>query len=458
MSSQGTEHIDAELGLLLEQRSNLLVALKSNADLQETVTEAVERHIPKALAELDHVEELLQLAAEMHDSDAANVTLHRLPSSHDQMAAMPVLPAQFLARDDHTRRMADEVNELRTMLSHSSWSRSETLALRNAVLAECKRIAAYEFMQKRAPDPLSQVARMSDGTIENEYGRHPDIDWDAIKTTLPVDGRTSDECRTQWLEGPRRELDDDEVKDLRSAIETADSHSRFDWAAMVARSVNVERTGERDSTGRTTKGDSAPVRPWQLFAAWRAHIAANPATTYAHPHEPTSEIDEELLRLASVWGLDWHLLAEKMQRGTQAIKHRFVNVLQPTVALGRWSEEELERLKSACQGAHAEFDWLTIASAVGSRTAAQCKIKWSQYAGDPASKQNGQPSERDARFWTNAEDEELTAAVSEDAALHGAGVKGKWDRIASRLGKARTARGCKDHWAAMQRATKRQVE
>lgn len=258
---------EQELEFLIEQRRNFALAQQSNDVLQHKLRQTIEQG-PKALAELQQIEELLDLAEGMYESDITSRRIVRADSPSS--ASMPMFPG-LAASTPELKALQDELLGLKQLLIKSVWTRADDRCLEAAVLNKCRKLAAYKFQRERHPDPLGAVKAMdrealsqlslpgymrsdeqnSDSKDDSATGSasHNDpIQWDDIATTLAMtasaNAHTAQACRTRWLmvirpglnNGPWSEKEQERlfaaVDQMRGGAE------RIDWE-KAAKAVGV---------------------------------------------------------------------------------------------------------------------------------------------------------------------------------------------------------------------------
>lgn len=387
-----------ELIFLLDQRRRIALAREGNASLQETLAETI-KQAPLAQAELDGVEELLDLADAMHSYDTAQSSiLHCQPFLQ---ASLPLFPGL-----EKLTTVAAEVSDLKALLLNSIWNKADDRCLAEAVLNQCRKQAAYEFKADRScRDPLALVAQMSDEELallsvpkhmrpvqsqdsagessEDDSGRedatavvplgtrrHSEkIDWDEVSLSLSAaptaNAHTADACRTRWLMVARPGINDEawsekEIERLKQAVEehlnNFEGNSRLDWST-VAETIDVSVTSFVGRISRLrTIADTLPTlpqngrRPIDCLTAYQRL----PFVVRSAPHlntPPTFDqkgaYDDELLRQASIWGSQWGLLADKLNYNSSTIIDKFETALESENEAREWDKGEMQRLQEA---------------------------------------------------------------------------------------------------------------
>lgn len=197
--------------------------------------------------------------------------------------------------------------------------------------------------------------------------------------------------------------------------------------------------------------------------------------------------DEELLRMMSIWGINWPLISERLRRPTHSLQTRFTISLDTSIRRGPWQPEEIRRLYDAVheqvlaferangrienepqpdpaatatptptqdaaetssssaapsqaemqalqlKAAKVRLDWPLLAARVRTRSKLQCREKWLER---PA--QRGQ--------WTAEEDRRLAEAVRNK-------TEWTWAQVGRAVGN-RTGKQARDRWEAIQKNKK----
>lgn len=143
----------------------------------------------------------------------------------------------------------------------------------------------------------------------------------------------------------------------------------------------------------------------------------------------TAEEDRKLTYYVGKHGPgDWVTIALNLPGRTRnQCRHRWVEVLNPNISKGPWTADEDDLLR-AVVAREGSTDWVAVATHIAGRTGAQCRHRWKDVL-DPAI---------DKSPWTAEEDEKLLAYISK----HGTG---DWVSIARTL-PGRTRNQCRDRW------------
>jgi uncharacterized protein (DUF2237 family) len=143
-------------------------------------------------------------------------------------------------------------------------------------------------------------------------------------------------------------------------------------------------------------------------------------------------------RFGKMQRVDWITVASLVPGRTAAqCQGRWKKAFHPSVFLtavrtGKWTEDEDSKLKSSMQ-THGDQDWVTIAKMVSSRTNIQCRARWQDVVDPSITLRAGRMGK-----WTKNEDTKLKKSVQ----MHG----GKdWFAIAA-LVPGRTQKQCNQRW------------
>ncbi|PWN24838.1 hypothetical protein BDZ90DRAFT_263050 [Jaminaea rosea] len=452
----------ATLSELLEKRHRLSLALESNTRLQSSLCHAIE-DLPRSLVELSQVESVLDLAEELHTSDIAE---RSIVSTSTHSSSLPILGARLPA----VAQVNKELHDLREVTCRPAWNKVDDTALRRCVEAECKRLAAYEAAKLRNPDPLGYVASLSDEQLAR-CALGPGFDWHSLALRIAPKGstpaHTGAACSTRWImsvqKGPpsKMTLSPEQEAELRKLVNA--QGSRIDWHHVASQLVATH--------------PSLPVL--------EAHDALYSYTRLLPDQDEEMENhaaidDQELLRLISVFGFEWAILAERTRKRRSAVWDRFRRALKNTHTRGIWNEGELQRLRQGIEeqlatgevgGDLEKVDWTRVSILVGKRTPAQCRMRWKKRGaripwatksgeqpetnGEPASATATTSSSSSAAApprgksvrWTLDEDERLKAAIAQsDLQAAQPGKKHwSWQEIAKFVG-GRTALQASERW------------
>lgn len=177
--------------------------------------------------------------------------------------------------------------------------------------------------------------------------------WSLIAEKLKTN-RTPFQCLARYQRSLnasilKREWTEDEDAQLRSAVE---SFGESNW--QVVASTLEGRTGTQCSN-RWNK-TLHPTR--QRVGKWSA------------------DEDKRLKVAVTLFGRkNWHRLAQFVPGRTQAqCRERWVNILDPSLNRGAWTQEEDLKLKAAIR--EHGYCWSRIAACLNSRTDNQCRRRW----------------------------------------------------------------------------------
>lgn len=483
-------HDEQELVFLLEQRTRLALAQITNEELQASLRQGIESHIPGAIEELRQVEDLLDLADEIYERDNQETVLTDATQRDSTSGA--ILPLF------KTNLRCEDVLDLRALTTDSAWTKADEVELSRVVLAECMRRAAFEI-QRRHPrgtaNALLEVQKLtpeelSCWSLPEPQGSSDDpLNWETIASKVAISSpHTPSSCRTHWLMNLRPGLrgepwSESDLKILRDMVDRdASEDDRIDWHQVASHF-------------------RPPRQPAQCLAAYCQNFTLQPAKgpQPAAAAKRAAE-DEELLHLVSIWGFDWSLLSEKLQRSTTSIKKRFQIALDTQLTRGKWQTDEVERLHAAIREQVTSFeatlpapqsdaelslherslalslDWIRIAASVETRSPTQCREKWTDRqeqlrpdprtdgkgAGDPVSVvQQKRPR---AIKWSAEEDARLIEAMelsfaqaSSVASLKGTGGAWTWTQVGAHVGN-RNDKQARDRWSVVEKRTQSQED
>jgi hypothetical protein len=204
-------------------------------------------------------------------------------------------------------------------------------------------------------------------TCKKKHGKEYRIDWAAVATLVP--GRLETLCRNRWRDVLNPIIDrtnkhmgkwtDDEDIKLKDAVQT---HVGKDWGSIAAL-----------VPGRTRH---------QCCQRW--HDALNSSIDRASGRKGiwTKDEDSKLKDAVQMhggknWAATAALVLGRTKNQCSKRWHDFLDssVDQGTVRSGKWTEDEINKLKDAVQ-AHGGKNWDAIASLVPGRTKNQCCKRW----------------------------------------------------------------------------------
>jgi hypothetical protein len=142
----------------------------------------------------------------------------------------------------------------------------------------------------------------------------------------------------------------------------------------------------------------------------------------------TPEEDAKLMKGVQKYGKDWVAVAALVPgRTNERCRHRWVNSLNTSRKMGKWTPEEDAKLIDAVKE-HGNY-WPQVATLVPGRTTAQCRYRWAGSLDLNSKRKMGK--------WTAEEDAKLTSAVQK----HG----NYWVFVAM-LVPGRNNKDCRSRW------------
>ncbi|KAI0356567.1 hypothetical protein OH77DRAFT_1373697, partial [Trametes cingulata] len=255
----------------------------------------------------------------------------------------------------------------------------ELEALADAVRSENYRIYALQA-QAQGLQPFAGLVEPPAGFINtNKHG----IDWERVaqkvSSVSPSVQRTARECEIRWLGDRHPQFNDAqwtqaEIAKVRELVDGA-REGEIDWVEIA----------EKLGTGRT------PVDCMRHAIIRKTHSW-------------TPEADERLLQAVGIYGTDsWALVARWVSEDATAAQcqNRYTRTLDPTLKRGPWTPQEDERLKQAVEV--FGHSWIDVASFVEGRNNEQCRDRYQEYVN---------PSVAKGR-WTEEQDAALLKAVEQ---------------------------------------------
>ncbi|XP_059645652.1 uncharacterized protein LOC132287150 isoform X2 [Cornus florida] len=255
-------------------------------------------------------------------------------------------------------------------------------------------------------DSIIESIRDHDITHDNIRLFLPKVNWDQL-ASMYIPSRSGAECQTRWLncEDPLinhhtwTNLEDKNLlhivqqKGIENWIDIAVSlgtnRTPFQCLARYQRSLNAmilksEWTEAEDDKLRAAV-ETFGVSNWQLVAStlegrtgtqcsnrWKQSL--NPARQRVGKWTPDE--DKRLKVAVMLFGpKTWKKIAQYVPGRTQVqCRERWVNSLDPSLNLDKWTEEEDSRLEAAI--AEHGYCWSKVAACVPPRTDSQCRRRW----------------------------------------------------------------------------------
>lgn len=286
-------------------------------------------------------------------------------------------------------RMA--LNSFPITIEIKKWSKKERENLGNGIkqqLQETLVRQSMEFLisQENMEDSTlldDQISAVSQIEIKYEDIRFflPQVDWERLASTY-VAGHSGADCQARWLnnEDPlinRSPWTKEEDKKLLIIVQKKGLHN---WVHN-SNSLGTNRT------------------PSQCLSRYQRSLNA-----YIMKKEWTEEEDEQLRAVIETYGEnDWQIVAANIEgrTGAQCLNRWCKSIHPGRKKVGRWTVEEDKRLKLAVM-VYGPKSWKKIASFVPGRTEVQCRERWCNVI-DPSLKLDE---------WTEEEDTKLKEAVS----------------------------------------------
>ncbi|KAL6074235.1 Transcription factor MYB3R-1 [Balamuthia mandrillaris] len=282
------------------------------------------------------------------------------------------------------RRLLEKVQ---STLKAKKWSKQELNQLRQGI-----RQANQQIMFNR----LMELYHMGQKTVEmfnceteiirnlsaEELEKNTEgIEWENISKNF-VPSRSAIDCKIQWLQNQhpsinKRSFTKQEDKRL---LELAKKYKGHDWET-IARELGTNRT------------------PVQCFKRYQRSLNTNMMRS-----KWTEEENKTLVEAVKRYGeKNWQQVANCLEGRTgQQCLHRWQKTLNPEIRRGRWTAHE-DMLLTLAVKAYGHKNWIKIQSHVPGRTDVQCRERWMNVLNPGV---NNGP-------WTNEEDEKLREAIAQ---------------------------------------------
>eukprot|EP01090_Pellita_catalonica_P003004 TRINITY_DN12636_c0_g1_i1.p1 TRINITY_DN12636_c0_g1~~TRINITY_DN12636_c0_g1_i1.p1 ORF type:complete len:452 (+),score=89.12 TRINITY_DN12636_c0_g1_i1:101-1357(+) len=206
------------------------------------------------------------------------------------------------------------------------------------------------------------------------------IDWDSLaKNHVP--SRSGVDCQIQWLQHNHPDINKSKWtrNEDKRLLALAKKHKAHNWEA-IAKELDSNRT------------------PAACFQRYQRSLNTNMMKS-----KWSKEEDKSLVNAVRRYGeKNWQQVATALEGRTgQQCLHRWQKSLNPNIhARGRWSPEEDMRLTFAVK-AYGSKSWTKISKHVPGRTDVQCRERWVNILNPDL---NNGP-------WTEQEDEKLKSAI-----------------------------------------------
>jgi hypothetical protein len=208
----------------------------------------------------------------------------------------------------------------------------------------------------RSAGRVGKWVAVEDSRLKDAVQMHGGKNWGAIAALVP--GRSGQQCRNRWRDDLDRNIDqangkwtEDEDSRLKDAVHT---HGGKNWGAIAALVL-----------GRTVK---------QCWSRW--HDVLDPTIDRANGRMGTWAEDEDINLKDAVQthgGKNWDKIAALIPgRSERQCSGRWNHTLKSKVdranrRAGKWTEDELMKLKDAVQ-THGGKDWGAFAALIPGRT------------------------------------------------------------------------------------------
>ncbi|KAH9853690.1 hypothetical protein C2E23DRAFT_915021 [Lenzites betulinus] len=335
-------------------------------------------------AELEHLDKLLT-AAEVSDNeedDYANAGGSvSIPGAARPKSIIPLSDLISETSPFYHEALRKQCYEDFTVVHPMKAAELEALA--DAVRSENYRLYALQSQAQGLPSFTGLNDPPAVFINTNKHG----IDWERVAQKQPKVSsasasvqRTARECEIRWLGDRHPQYSDAqwtqaEIAKVRELVGGDAREGEIDWVKIA----------EELGTGRT------PVDCMRHAIMRRTHSW-------------TPDTDKRLLDGVNIYGTDcWALVARYVSEDATAsqCQSRYLRTLDPTLKRGPWTPDEDERLKQAVAVfGHA---WVDVAPFVEGRNNEQCRDRYQEYLSPSVAKGK----------WTEDQDAALLKAVEE---------------------------------------------
>ncbi|GAN08499.1 hypothetical protein MAM1_0207c08013 [Mucor ambiguus] len=253
--------------------------------------------------------------------------------------------------EEHAMNSADNEHNR----SHKAWSRTERERLEEGIISEAKRIISFDFVKRKEEWRIWEVDKME----KKDLLMFPvsRFEWDRI-SSLHVFSRSPIECLIQWTtqEHPTINKKPWSKQESQKLAELVQKIGLF--------SGQWERIASELGTNRTIS---------QCFS----HYMYEKNNTHARSLKWTKEEDKKLTDAVKLFGnCNWQQVADILgDRTGQQCLHRWQKSLNPVIKRQRWNTEEDALLQRAVH-LYGAGNWTKIQRLIPGRTDMQCRERW----------------------------------------------------------------------------------
>ncbi|XP_057828110.2 uncharacterized protein LOC131039397 isoform X1 [Cryptomeria japonica] len=278
-----------------------------------------------------------------------------------------------------------------TTVERKKWSKKERDNLGKGVKQQMQETLVRQSMELLKSDENFEDANHLDEQIlaisqaevspENIRSFLPHVDWERLASTY-VAGHSGADCEARWLnnEDPLINFSPWTKVEDKKLLMIVQNNGLHNWV-QISNMLGTNRTSSQCLS--------------RYQRSLNAHIMRK---------DWTDEEDDQLRAVVETFGEnDWQIVAANMEgrTGAQCLNRWCKSILPDRKKVGRWTVEEDKRLKVAVL-VYGPRMWKKIASFVPGRTEVQCRERWCNVL-DPSIKLEG---------WTEEEDAKLESAVS----------------------------------------------
>ncbi|PWA85197.1 myb domain protein 4r1 [Artemisia annua] len=272
-------------------------------------------------------------------------------------------------------------------LSREPWSKVDKENLKKGIKQQIQEMMLQNLFSDEGPNSSNldrMITRIKKHEITHEDIRSflPKVNWEQL-ASMYLTGRSGPECESRWrnCEDPLINRGKWTTHEEKKMLHCFSNRGFSNWID-IARELKTNRT------------------PYQCLSRFQRSL--NPSILN---NEWTPTEDEELRKAVAEYGeTNWQLIASIVsgRTGTQC-SNRWKKSLNPLrERVGRWDPDEDKRLKIAVRLFGAK-NWNKITKFVPGRTQVQCRERWVNCL-NPSLKMDR---------WTEEEDMKLKAAVEE---------------------------------------------
>ncbi|RDX53225.1 hypothetical protein OH76DRAFT_80944 [Lentinus brumalis] len=364
-----------DVALLGDSKALVPAAVQANKEHQY----ALKVYTDRLETELKHLDKLLTAAEVSEDEEDEEQTPNgggiTIPGAVRPRG--PFSLGELAKEDSPFYNDASRRQTYQELIESHPMKAQELDALTDAVRSENFRLHALDAQARGLPPFMPGIGQPVPDFTLNKEG----IDWERVaqKVTLASTAvqRSAKECEIRWLGERHPQFNNSqwtqpEIAKVKQLVATA-NEGEVDWVEIA----------KKLGTGRT------PVDCFRNAIVRKAHTW-------------TAEADERLLKGVKIYGTgSWGLVARMVSEDATAAQcqNRYTRSLDPELSRGPWTAEEDEQLRRAVDTFGKT--WIDVCQYVAGRNSEQCRDRYQEYLNPTLARGR----------WTQEQDAALLQAV-----------------------------------------------